>query len=130
MSPAFLKFLNTSLQTEYSDEKICKKKHENFWHLTFLVIKCRVGGDIDLFIKSNFHKNVFLLVSLTTLGTFTEFWLVCSLSWVFKRFNHRLFYRRVSLLYHHWGCRSINLPLFISLDSWSIVMFFIQNNKT
>ena len=32
-------------------------------------------------------NNVFLCVGLTTVGTFTRFWLVGLLSWVFKRFN-------------------------------------------
>ncbi len=37
---------------------------------------------------SHFYNNVSLFVTLTTLGTAIEFWLVGPLSWVFKRFKH------------------------------------------
>ena len=36
----------------------------------------------------SFYNNVFFFVGLTTLGTIIEIWLVGSLNWVSKRFNH------------------------------------------
>ena len=37
-----------------------------------------------------FYYNFFFFVGLTILGTLIEFWLIGSLSWVSKRFNHKL----------------------------------------
>ena len=44
--------------------------------------------------------------SLTNLGTFIEFWLVGSLSWVSK-VSTIIFYRKGSFVYNDWGSTSI-----------------------
>ena len=49
--------------------------------------------------SQKFYNKVFLFVGLTTMGTFIEFWMVGSLSWVSKH------------CYYHWGCAEIVLPL-------------------
>ena len=54
----------------------------------FLITPARKGTLGCLLIKfPKFYNNVFLFVGLTTLGTLIEFWLVSSLSWVYKNFN-------------------------------------------
>ena len=60
--------------------------------LNCLCVICREGGDIWLSIRlvPNFYDNVFLLVYLTTLGTFILFLLVGSVGKVSKRFNYYL----------------------------------------
>ena len=59
-----------------------------------------------------FFVDIFLFVGLTTLGTFIKFWLVSSLSWVFKCFTPlNVIYRRDNFVFNHWGCTSIHLLL-------------------
>ena len=61
---------------------------KNLQRLYLYVIPGREGGDIGLFIT--LVPKVFLIVffvGLATLGTFIEFWLVGSFSWVSKRCN-------------------------------------------
>ena len=81
--------------------------------------KFKEGGDITLFIKPvpKVLLNVILFFGSTTLGTFIEFWLVGSLSWVFKTLI--VIYRRSNFVYHYWGCTSNNRTLSYPFSSLS-----------
>ncbi len=55
-----------------------------------------------------FYNNVFIFVSLTTLWTNTEFWLVGLLSLSVQTFQQLiLIYRRSNFVCHYWECTSI-----------------------
>ena len=69
-------------------------------------------GDIVLFIKK-LYNNVFLFVSLPTLGTFIEFWLVDTLVQTFQLLI--VIYRRGDFVYHYWWYTSIYGPLYYPL---------------
>ena len=67
--------------------------------------------------STKFYKNVFLFISLTTLGTLIEFWLPGSLSWVLIQ-PLIVIVRRGDFLYHHFigHCHCLLIPVLISFE--------------
>ena len=79
-----------ALPTVWRTEVFFRKRNLYQTNQQSLSLKSKEGGDIGLFITlvPKVYKTFFLFVGSTTLVTFIEFWLVCSWSWVFKRFHY------------------------------------------
>ncbi len=83
--------------------------------VTSIIQLIREGGDFNRLVHKVLN-NIFLFVSFTSLGTFTEFWLVSSIIWVSYKFIYKIGY----IVYHHWVCISIYWPFSYILKSLSI----------
>ena len=79
--------------------------------------------------SSKFYNNVFLFAGLITLGTFIEFWLVCSLVECPNVSITKCNLWRGYFVFQHWGCTWIYRPLsypFGSLASCTVSEYHLH----